>query len=177
MLPVEERVQLRRGGAGLHDEQAQAEAARCLACGVCSECLSCFYKCQANAINHDMVERWRRFRSVRSCWLPAIEAYHAEKSAEYGWGRFPNVVTSLQFERLLSASGPTFGHVRRPSDGERPQRIAFIQCVGSRDQTARLLLGGLLHVRHQRGHHGHRARARYPGLHLHDGHARLQQGL
>ncbi|MFN3763908.1 MAG: hypothetical protein ACK4WK_12015, partial [Anaerolineae bacterium] len=52
----------------------------------------------------------------------------------YGWGRYPNVVTSLQFERLLNASGPTLGHVQRPSDGRTPKRIAFIQCVGSRDQ-------------------------------------------
>ncbi|MEE9617293.1 MAG: FAD-dependent oxidoreductase, partial [Anaerolineae bacterium] len=56
-------------------------------------------------------------------------------SAEYGWGRFPNVVTALQFERLLSASGPTHGHVQRPSDGQTPKKIAFLQCVGSRDQT------------------------------------------
>ncbi len=51
------------------------------------------------------------------------------------YGRYPNVVTSLQFERLLSASGPTLGHVQRPSDNQAPRRIAFLQCVGSRDQS------------------------------------------
>jgi len=135
MVPVEERVQgFVEVEQGYTEEQAQAEAARCLACGICSECLSCFYKCQANAINHDMVEQVAEIQVGAILLAPGFEPYHAEKSAEYGWGRFPNVVTSLQFERLLSASGPTFGHVRRPSDGERPQRIAFIQCVGSRDQ-------------------------------------------
>lgn len=52
---------------------------------------------------------------------------------EYGYGRYPDVVTSLQFERLLSASGPTFGEVKRPSDGKVPETVVFIQCVGSRD--------------------------------------------
>jgi heterodisulfide reductase subunit A-like polyferredoxin len=65
---------------------------------------------------------------------PGFETYSAEESAEYGWGRYPNVVTSVQFERLLNASGPTHGHAQRPSDGGTPKRIAFIQCVGSRDQ-------------------------------------------
>jgi heterodisulfide reductase subunit A len=66
---------------------------------------------------------------------PGYQIYKAELSEEYGFGRYPNVVTSLQFERLLSASGPTMGHVQRPSDGEHPQKIAFLQCIGSRDQS------------------------------------------
>jgi heterodisulfide reductase subunit A len=54
---------------------------------------------------------------------------------EYGHGRYPNVVTSLEFERILSASGPYSGHVQRPSDGKAPKRIAWLQCVGSRDES------------------------------------------
>jgi heterodisulfide reductase subunit A-like polyferredoxin len=54
---------------------------------------------------------------------------------EYGCGRYPNVITSLEFERLLSATGPCAGHVRRPSDQGEPKRIAWIQCVGSRDAS------------------------------------------
>ena len=54
---------------------------------------------------------------------------------EFGWGIYQNVVTSLQFERLLSASGPTMGHLVRPSDHVEPKRIAFLQCVGSRDKA------------------------------------------
>ncbi|HEY67496.1 MAG TPA: FAD-dependent oxidoreductase [Thermoflexia bacterium] len=135
-LPVEERV---RGFAevetGYTDERAQAEAARCLACGICSECLSCVYTCQADAINHDMVERVQDVQVGAIILAPGYEVYQAEQAEEYGWGRFPNVVTALQFERLLSASGPTYGHVQRPSDGRVPRKIAFLQCVGSRDQT------------------------------------------
>jgi heterodisulfide reductase subunit A-like polyferredoxin len=121
--------------AGYTDEQAQEEAARCLACGICSECLSCWYTCQADAIDHDMVEQVQDVQVGAMVLAPGYEAYQAEQSAEYGWGRYPNVVTALQFERLLSASGPTHGHVQRPSDGETPKRIAFLQCVGSRDQA------------------------------------------
>jgi heterodisulfide reductase subunit A-like polyferredoxin len=120
--------------AGYTYEGAQAEAARCLACGICSECLSCEYVCQADAVQHDMAG-WTQTVSVGAIVLaPGFEPYSAKLAQEYGFGRYPNVVTSPQFERLLSASGPTLGHVRRPSDGQPARKIAFLQCVGSRDQ-------------------------------------------
>jgi heterodisulfide reductase subunit A len=64
---------------------------------------------------------------------PGLEPYDAQLSEEYGFGRYPNVLTATQFERTLSASGPTLGKVLRPSDGRAPKKVAFIQCVGSRD--------------------------------------------
>ena len=136
MIPAGQRL----GGfaeveCGYSEAQAQAEAARCLVCGVCAECLSCVYACGAKAINHDEVERTETIPVGAVILAPGYEPYQAELSEEFGFGRYPNVVTALQFERLLSASGPTAGHVRRPSDGARPHRIAFLQCVGSRDQT------------------------------------------
>jgi heterodisulfide reductase subunit A-like polyferredoxin len=120
---------------GYTDELAQAEAARCLACGVCSECLSCWYQCGVDAINHDMVATTQQIEVGAVILAPGFEVYHAERSGELGWGRYPNVLTALQFERLLSASGPTFGHVKRPSDDKAAKKIAFLQCVGSRDQN------------------------------------------
>jgi len=57
-----------------------------------------------------------------------------ELRKEYGYGKYPNVLTALQYERLLSASGPTTGKIIRPSDGQKPQKIAWIQCVGSRSK-------------------------------------------
>jgi heterodisulfide reductase subunit A-like polyferredoxin len=135
-LAVEERVaNFAEVATGYTDELAQEEAARCLACGICSECLSCWYTCQADAINHDMVERLQDVEVGAIVLAPGYEAYHAERSSEYGWGRYPNVLTALQFERLLNASGPTHGHVQRPSDEQTPKKIAFLQCVGSRDQN------------------------------------------
>ncbi|NQU23981.1 MAG: CoB--CoM heterodisulfide reductase iron-sulfur subunit A family protein, partial [Candidatus Nealsonbacteria bacterium] len=62
-----------------------------------------------------------------------FEAFDARRRGEFGFGFAPNVVTNVQFERILSASGPTQGHIIRPSDGQTPKRLAFIQCVGSRD--------------------------------------------
>jgi heterodisulfide reductase subunit A-like polyferredoxin len=134
-LSVEERVaNFSEVETGYTDELAQEEAARCLACGVCSECLSCWYECQADAINHDMVEQVRDIEVGAVVMAPGYEVFQAEQAQEYGWGRYPNVITALQLERLMSASGPTHGHVLRLSDGEKPKKIAFLQCVGSRDQ-------------------------------------------
>jgi len=62
-----------------------------------------------------------------------LKYFDASKRGEYGYGIYKNVVTALQFERILSASGPFFGHVQRISDGKEPKKVAFIQCVGSRD--------------------------------------------
>jgi heterodisulfide reductase subunit A-like polyferredoxin len=120
---------------GYDDASAQAEAARCLACGVCSECMSCTFACGVNAIDHDMAPEELNLQVGALILAPGYQVYHAELSQEYGFRRYPNVVTALQFERLLSASGPTSGHIQRPSDGNTPQRIAFLQCVGSRDRS------------------------------------------
>ena len=121
--------------AGYTAEQASAEAARCLSCGVCSECRSCFHACGVDAIDLDMPDATREVEVGAVILAPGFEAYRAELSEEYGLGRYPNVISSLQYERLLSASGPTAGHVQRPSDGKTPKHIAFLQCVGSRDAT------------------------------------------
>ena len=63
-----------------------------------------------------------------------IQVFDATLKREYGYGDFKNVVTSLEFERILSATGPYQGHVVRPSDHKTPERVAFIVCVGSRDK-------------------------------------------
>ncbi len=135
-IPVESRLDnFSEVEGGYDDESAQLEAARCLACGICSECMSCTFACGVKAIDHDMVARRQDLEVGALILAPGYQAYHAELSEEFGFGRYPNVVTSLQFERMLSASGPTRGHVKRPSDKASPKRIAFLQCIGSRDRS------------------------------------------
>jgi NADPH-dependent glutamate synthase beta subunit-like oxidoreductase/NAD-dependent dihydropyrimidine dehydrogenase PreA subunit len=161
---------------GYSDELAQAEAARCLSCAVCSECLSCQYVCKAQAVNHNDVERQETLQVGAVVLAPGYQIYNAELSEEYGLGRYPNVVTSLQFERLLSASGPTAGKVLRPSDGRPAHRIAFLQCVGSRDATHDYCSAVCCMYAAKEAVMA-RARSRDAGPCLHDGYARLQQRL
>ncbi|MEA3349285.1 MAG: FAD-dependent oxidoreductase, partial [Chloroflexota bacterium] len=135
-VPVEERIDNFVEVEGVYDEaSAQAEAARCLACGICSECMSCVEACDRDAIIHDDPGGVKEIEIGAVVMTPGYQIYNSNNSEEYGLGRYPNVVTSLQYERMLSASGPTSGHIQRPSDDGYPQRIAFLQCVGSRDQS------------------------------------------
>jgi heterodisulfide reductase subunit A-like polyferredoxin len=121
--------------AGLTEAEARAEAARCLSCGVCSECLQCVYACRAGAIDHNQVEEVIELQVGSVVLTPGLEPLPGGIRPEYGYERYPNVVTSLEFERMLSASGPFSGVVQRPSDKAHPKKIAWIQCVGSRDES------------------------------------------
>lgn len=96
-------------------------------CGLCSKV------CQAGAIDYDQSEETIQLDVGSVVLTPGFEAFDATRRGEFGFGFAPNVLSNVQFERMLSASGPTQGHVRRPSDGRAPKRLAFIQCIGSRD--------------------------------------------
>lgn len=96
-------------------------------CGVCEEV------CGVKAIKFDDVDRTLELQVGAVVLAPGYDLYDAHLKTRLGYGRFQNVVTAAQFERILSASGPFLGHVVRPSDHVAPRRIAFIQCVGSRD--------------------------------------------
>jgi heterodisulfide reductase subunit A len=107
-------------------------------CGVCAK------KCATGAVNFDdqdeyVVEEvgaiivatgYRLYDPAKEQANPRLSGY-----GEYGYGKYANVIDSLQFERLVSASGPTSGELRRPSDGQIPKTVAFISCVGSRDNA------------------------------------------
>ena len=100
------------------------EAERCLDCGLCSECLQCVAACQANAVMHDMKEEVVEIPVGSVVLAPGFDPFDAAIKGEYGHGRMANVVTSLEFERILSASG---GRHCYPQDGgggaPRPQRL------------------------------------------------------
>ncbi|UCG45431.1 MAG: CoB--CoM heterodisulfide reductase iron-sulfur subunit A family protein, partial [Candidatus Bathyarchaeota archaeon] len=102
---------------------------KCIGCGLCKNV------CLANAIDYSDQEKKVKLNVGAVILAPGAEEFDAKLKSEYGYGRYSNVVTSIEFERTLSASGPFMGRVQRPSDGDIPRRIAFIQCVGSRDIT------------------------------------------
>jgi heterodisulfide reductase subunit A-like polyferredoxin len=134
-LSVDERIKsFAEVGLGFTEEQAVAEAERCLACGVCSECYRCVDACKPGAINHDLRDSYTEMNVGAVLVTTGFDEFDARRKYELGYSRYADVVSSIEFERLLSASGPCAGHVQRPSDGAVPHRIAFLQCVGSRDQ-------------------------------------------
>jgi len=96
-------------------------------------CKACEKFCPSQAIRFDDVEKQIEIQVGAIILSPGLARYQAGLRQELGFGRWPNVVTSIQFERILSASGPFMGQVRRPSDNKHPQKVAWIQCVGSRD--------------------------------------------
>jgi heterodisulfide reductase subunit A len=100
----------------------------------CETCRRCVAVCPTGAVNLDE-EPYERDLAVGAIILSMGYALSdPEEYGELGYGRFPNVIHSMQYERLASRSGPTEGVVLRPSDGKPPKRIAWLQCVGSRDQ-------------------------------------------
>jgi heterodisulfide reductase subunit A len=100
----------------------------------CEPCRKCEQICPTKAINLD-AEDWFEEISVGAIILAVgYKLYDPTPAEELGYGRYPNVVTGLQYERLASRSGPTEGIIERPSDGKIPERIAWLQCIGSRDQ-------------------------------------------
>jgi heterodisulfide reductase subunit A len=96
-------------------------------------CRLCEKSCGTGAINFAQKEETVVINVGSVILASGTKEFDAKLKAEYGYGVFPNVVTSIEYERLLSASGPTGGHVVRPSDKKEPKKIAILQCVGSRD--------------------------------------------
>jgi heterodisulfide reductase subunit A-like polyferredoxin len=118
---------------GYGQKLAGREAARCLACGLCSECYRCEEACLAGAVDHQLRAREKTIDVGAIILAPGFAPYDPNLYETYSYASHPNVVTSLEFERMLSASGPYAGHLIRPSDHREPKKIAWLQCVGSRD--------------------------------------------
>ncbi len=99
----------------------------CIGCGLCEN------MCIAKAIQYDEKERQTTVTAGSVILSAGSKGYDPSEIDVFGYDKFPNVVTSEEFERILSASGPYFGHLMRPLDREEPKSIAWLQCVGSRD--------------------------------------------
>lgn len=99
------------------------------------ECNICEAVCEAEAIDFDQKEEKEIMNAGAVLLTPGVGLFDANLKKEYGYDRYDNVITGIQLERILSSSGPTVGEVWRPSDFKPPRKIAFIQCVGSRDSA------------------------------------------
>ena len=119
--------------SGYNEAEARSEAERCLKCGVCSECYQCVDACLAQAIDHEMKPEIQTIQVGSVILAPGFKAFDPTPHENYSYAGHANVVTSMEFERLLSASGPCEGHLLRPSDQKEPDKIAWLQCIGSRD--------------------------------------------
>jgi len=96
-------------------------------CGICSEV------CGVNAIDYTQEDETIELNVGSIILAPGFKPFDPSSLKNYGYAKHPNILTSMEFERILSASGPTMGHLVRPSDHKAPTKIAWIQCVGSRD--------------------------------------------
>ena len=115
-------------------EQAKEEASRCLVCGGCSDCRRCSDVCDRKAIDHFMADTIHEFSVGAIIVATGFETYDLRKLPRYGYGRYDNVISALEFERLCHASGPTGGKILT-KQGEEPGSVAILHCIGSRDEN------------------------------------------
>ena len=104
----------------------------------CGECKKACDKFGTSCMDLDAWPRIHELEVGAIIVSTGYELYDAAKLTEYGYGTFPDVLTSMEFERMLSASGPTTGEIKRPSDGQTPKEIVFIQCAGQREPETAL---------------------------------------
>ena len=121
---------------GLDIDLSLEEASRCLACGTCCRCYQCVQACLPEALTlatHQQQDEIIELDIGSVVLATGFEPFDPTVFQTYKYTEFPNVVSAMEFERLLSASGPFQGHLIRPSDHQEPKKVAWLQCVGSRD--------------------------------------------
>ena len=123
------------------EEQAKREAARCVDCGGCCECKLCVSVCEPEAINHAMEDKVEEIEVGSIIVATGFDPLDPTPIQQYGYGKYANVFTNLEFERLSNATGPTGGKLlkRDPNDPlkftESPKSVAILHCIGSRDKN------------------------------------------
>ena len=144
-LPIESRAAMPKQGidrrkrefseveVGFSESTAIAEAERCLGCAVCCECERCVDACTREAIDHSKADEVIDLHVGAIILSTGYKMFPIEEYTQFGYGKLPNVIDAMEFERLINAAGPTHGHLVRLSDGKVPKSIGFIQCVGARD--------------------------------------------
>jgi heterodisulfide reductase subunit A len=148
-IPEQERVRSRQldvaqrvGGfvevdLNFSEEEARREAGRCLNCGICCECMECVRACEAKAIDHRMPAEELQVKIGSIILATGYDLMDPSPMRQFGYGLYPNVFTSLEFERLSNATGPTGGRILiRDENGQftrTPESVAILHCIGSRD--------------------------------------------
>jgi len=116
------------------ESEALSEAERCLRCGICSECLECVSACERGAIDHNMPEKHLDLTVGTIILATGFKDFDPIQAPEYGYGKYENVLTAMEFERLINSSGPTGGKVLL-KNGMPPRSVAILHCIGSRDKN------------------------------------------
>ena len=119
---------------GFDEKVAIEEAKRCLNCGVCSECLECLKVCEQGAIDLDMKDEFVEVEVGSIILATGYDQFDPSVITQYGYKKYDNVLTGLEFERITCAGGPTQGRIQL-KDGREPKSVAIVHCVGSRDKN------------------------------------------
>jgi len=109
----------------------------------CISCKACAKACESKAINYDMEPSYTDINVGVIIGAVGFKTYDPEPRHDFGYGLYDNIITAMEFERLLNAAGPTGGHVVRPSDCKEPIRVGFVNCVGSRDKNTNIYCSGV----------------------------------
>lgn len=133
-LPPAERKGFTEVELGFDEKTAIEEAQRCLNCSVCSDCWACVAACERKAIHHEMKDEDKVIDVGAIIVTTGYDLLDPTPMTQFGYGRFPNVYTSLEFERMVSSTGPTEGHIQL-RDGTTPKSAAILHCIGSRDEN------------------------------------------
>jgi len=132
-IPMAERVtSFAEVESCMTEKEARFSANRCLDCAGCSECYECIKACPADAIHFDLRAEEQAAEVKSVIVATGFKLFDPHRKPQYGYGRYPNVITAMQMDRLVAPTKP-FNGVLRPSDGKQPDNVAFVLCTGSRD--------------------------------------------
>ncbi len=126
---------------GLTEEQAKADAAKCISCGVCCECKLCVSACEAKSVQHEQKDEIVDLKVGSIIVATGFDVMDPTPLKQYGYGKYPGVITNLEFERLSNATGPTSGKILMRDSEDRykyndpPKSVAILHCIGSRDEN------------------------------------------
>ena len=118
---------------GYTEGQAKEEASRCLDCAICCDCRLCATVCEPQAIDYQMKEQEIEVEVGAIILATGFKSFDPRRISYLGYGRYPNVLTALEFERMINSAGPTGGKLLL-QDGREPKSVGIIHCVGSRDK-------------------------------------------